>query len=68
LKELQELAVSCNLDIWVAERKKIEGWAGKPKGLLFQVLWETGWIDPELPRSKYNKAGKKGETLMRIAS
>jgi hypothetical protein len=40
LKELQELAVSCNLDIWVVERKKIEGWAGKPKGL-FQVLWET---------------------------
>jgi hypothetical protein len=59
LKELQELAVSCELDIRVVERKKIEGWAGKPKGLL-QVLWETGWIDPELPRSKYNKAGKKG--------
>jgi hypothetical protein len=41
LKELQELAVSCNLDIWVVEQRKIEGWAGKPKGL-FQVLWETG--------------------------
>jgi hypothetical protein len=59
LKELQELAVSCNVDIRVVEWKKIEGWAGKPKGL-FQVLWETGWIDPELPRSKYNKVGKKG--------
>ena len=51
LKELQELATSCNLDIRVIERKKIEGWAGKPKGLC-QVLWETGWINPELPRSK----------------
>jgi hypothetical protein len=59
LKELQELAVSCNVDIRVVEPKKIEGWAGKPKGL-FQVLWETGWIDPVLPRSKYNKVGKKG--------
>jgi hypothetical protein len=59
LKELQELAPSCNLDIQVIERKKIKGWTGKPKGL-FQVLWETGWINPELPRSKYDKAGNKG--------
>jgi hypothetical protein len=45
--------------LFLVKRKKIEGWAGKPKGL-FQVLWETGWIDPELPRSKYNKAEKNG--------
>jgi hypothetical protein len=25
LKELQELATSCNLDIWVIKRKKIKG-------------------------------------------
>jgi hypothetical protein len=45
----------------VIGRKKIEGgWAGKPEDL-FQVLWETRWINPELPRSKYNKAGNKGQ-------
>jgi hypothetical protein len=37
LKELQELATSCNLDIRLNKRNKMEGWAGKPKGL-FQVL------------------------------
>jgi hypothetical protein len=29
------------------------GWVGKPKGLL-QVLWETRWIDPTLPTTKYH--------------
>jgi hypothetical protein len=33
LKELQELATSCNLDIRVIKRKRFEGWARKPKGL-----------------------------------
>jgi hypothetical protein len=67
LKEIQELDISCNLDIWVIERKKIEGWARKPKGL-FQVLWETRLINPELPRSKDNNAERKDKTLMRMAS
>jgi hypothetical protein len=50
----------------VIDRKKIEGWTGKPKDLL-QVLWKTWWINPELLRSKYNRAGNKGETLMIMA-
>jgi hypothetical protein len=60
LKELQKLATSCSLDIWVNKRKKMEECPGKMKGL-FQVLWETGWINPELSRSKCNKAGNKGQ-------
>ena len=40
------------------ERIVDEGWVGKPKGLL-QVLWETGWINPDKPRSKYKKSAKK---------
>ncbi len=38
------LATSCNVNIQVLKRKKIEGWARKPKGL-FQVLWEIRWLN-----------------------
>ncbi|KAI2495979.1 hypothetical protein MHU86_18546 [Fragilaria crotonensis] len=34
----------------------IEGWVGKPKGLL-QVLWERGWIDMEKCREQEDKEG-----------
>jgi len=36
----------------VDEDEILEGWIGKPKGLL-QVLWERGWIDPSEKMQNY---------------
>jgi len=35
----------------------IQGWLGKPKGLLY-ILWECGWIDPTKKLQKYVKEKK----------
>jgi hypothetical protein len=59
LPELQGIATARNIDLKVKENKLIEGWVGKPKGLL-QVLWETGWINPDVPLKTYIKSGKPG--------
>ena len=59
LPELQEIATIRNIVLVVKEKKLVEGWVGKQKGLK-QVLWETGWIDPSVPLSTYIKNGKKG--------
>ena len=42
--------------------KVLEGWEGKPKGLL-QVLWERGWIDDTDGKAynNYTIAGRKNE-------
>ena len=44
LKDLQRAASNIRLPIEEMKQKVIEGWEGKPKGLL-QILWERGWID-----------------------
>ncbi len=40
----------------------LEGWSGKPKGML-QILWERGFIDPAIEPAKeeafYNNDGKE---------
>jgi hypothetical protein len=59
LPELQGIATAREINLKVKEKKLVEGWTGKPKGLL-QVLWETGWIDPDVPLKTYVKAGKPG--------
>jgi hypothetical protein len=59
LPELQGIATAQNIDLKVKERTLVEGWAGKPKGLL-QVLWGTGWINPDVALKEYIKAGKPG--------
>jgi hypothetical protein len=61
---LQEIATIRNIVLVVKERKLVEGWAGKQKGLK-QVLWETGWIDPSIPLCTYIKNGKnKGHNFL----
>ena len=45
-KHLQKLCQDNNISIQKTVKKKIEGWVGKPKGML-QILWERGWIDVE---------------------
>jgi hypothetical protein len=60
LPELQGIATARNINLKVKEKKLIEGWAGKPKGLL-QVLWETRWINPDVPLKNHIKAGKPGQ-------
>ena len=44
LVDLQRAATTNGISIEEVSQKIIEGWEGKPKGLL-QVLWERGWVD-----------------------
>jgi hypothetical protein len=36
----------------------VEGWEGKPKGML-QILWERGFVDPSKKKENYTLQGKK---------
>ena len=56
-KKLQQLCKDQGLPIEIEERKIIEGWVGKLKGML-QVLWERGFID-EGNLQQYTIDGKK---------
>jgi hypothetical protein len=44
-------------------QKVLEGWEGKPKGLL-QVLWERGWVDNNNGRALnfYTISGRKNDS------
>ena len=56
-----DLQVLCkNKDIPIEEEidEIIEGWEGKPKGML-QILWERGFIDPAKKKEDYTIDGKK---------
>jgi hypothetical protein len=56
-----DLQVLCkNKDIPIEEEidEVIEGWEGKPKGML-QILWERGFIDPAKKKEDYTMDGKK---------
>jgi hypothetical protein len=44
LADLQRAATNHGLSIEEIYQKDLEGWEGKPKGLL-QVFWERGWVD-----------------------
>ncbi len=44
LSDLQKAAINHGIPLEEISQKILEGWEGKPKGLL-QVLWERGWID-----------------------
>jgi hypothetical protein len=56
--DLQKKAQNHGLDLKYEEEEVIEGWYGKPKGLL-QVLWERGFID-ESRLDDYRKIVPKG--------
>lgn len=62
LKEVQESATKLNIPIDFTTKKILEGWAGKPKGML-QILWERGFLDPsKSPKElmiQYNSDFKK---------
>ena len=45
LKEVQETATKLNIPIQFTTKKVLEGWLGKPKGMM-QILWERGFFDP----------------------
>jgi hypothetical protein len=59
LPELQQLSTARNIAITITHPRILEGWCGKPKGLL-QVLFERGKIDPAVPPRSYKKNGTKG--------
>ena len=52
------LASSHGIVMEIEEDEVIQGWLGKPKGLL-QILWECGWIDPLENLQKYVKDKKQ---------
>jgi hypothetical protein len=56
--DLQKKAQGHGLDLTYEEEEVIEGWYGKPKGML-QVQWEHGSID-ETQLDKYRKTVLKG--------
>ena len=58
LKDVQQLTLQNNLPIQFTQKKNIEGWHTKPKGML-QILWERGWIDPSKSVRDYSINGKK---------
>jgi hypothetical protein len=49
--ELQELAWANSVDVETIRTRGKKGWQGQQKGIL-AVLWERGWIDKEIWRSK----------------
>ena len=55
-EEIDELAQNYKIDLTYDQQHVIEGWIGKPKGLL-QVLWERGWINTE-ELDRYSGDGK----------
>ena len=56
--ELQILCKNQNLPIEEELDEVVEGWEGKPKGML-QILWERGFIDPAKKKEDYTVDGKK---------
>ena len=59
-KQLQQAAQARGIPIFEETEAVIEGWLGKPKGLL-QVAWERGFIDPTIsnPKNYYTIVGRK---------
>ena len=56
-KKLQEQSEKLGLPTTVVEPIIVEGWKGKPKGLL-QVLYEREWINPDCTHL-YTLEGRK---------
>ena len=57
-KQLQEFATNNGISLRVNKEEVIQGWEGKPKGLL-QVLWERGFIDESKSVNCYTIDGRK---------
>ena len=55
---LQKLCIDNNIPISEEISKIVEGWEGKPKGMI-QVLWERGFIDPTKGIKDYTLNGRK---------
>jgi hypothetical protein len=62
LVDIQRATTNNGVPLKETLQKKIDGWEGKPKGLL-QVLWERGWInnDDSWAYKNYTITGKKNE-------
>ena len=56
--ELQILCKQNNIPIEEELDEVVEGWEGKPKGML-QILWERGFVDPSKKKEDYTLQGKK---------
>ena len=57
-KEAKTTAAKNNIPITKTEPKVIKGWVNQPKGML-QILYERGFIDPNIDIRKYTEKGLK---------
>jgi hypothetical protein len=60
--ELQILCKQKSIPIEEELDEVVEGWEGKPKGML-QILWERGFIDPAKKKEDYTLDGKKDKQV-----
>ena len=58
-EEIHELANNHQISLTYEQQEVLEGWVGKPKGIL-HVLWESGWIN-EAEIEKYSADGKSSQ-------
>jgi hypothetical protein len=56
--KLQILCKQNNIPIEEELDEGVEGWEGKPKGML-QILWERGFVDPSKKKENCTLQGKK---------
>jgi hypothetical protein len=52
IDELQILCKQKNIPIEEELDEVVEGWEGKPKGML-QIMWERGFVDPSKKKEDY---------------
>jgi hypothetical protein len=57
-QQIRDMAQQAGLALTYLKREIIQGWDGKPKGME-QILWERGWIDPNVARKVYTVHGTK---------
>ena len=57
-QQIRDMAQQAGLALTYLKREIIQGWEGKPKGME-QILWERGWIDPNVARKVYTVHGTK---------
>jgi hypothetical protein len=57
-EKMQILCKQKNIPIEEELDEVVEGWEGKPKGML-QILWERGFVDPSKKKENYTLQGKK---------
>ena len=58
---MQDLATINNVvTVKRVRKERVKAWVGKPKGLL-QILWERGFINPNVGARRYYSLGSRND-------